>query len=323
MDYKDQVIKELETMRLGETAAGERFKALAYKKAIDNIRRLTDPLTTVEQLKGVEGIGKKIYDKVAEIIQTGSLRAAESMKARTDVAAYETLLGVHGIGPVKARELLTAGYTTIASLRTGLEKTPGLLNDIQKLGLKYYEHGIQRIPRAEMTEHERRLLSGLPVGLTGIIVGSYRRGAETSGDIDMLVSYPEAVTDSYAQTLFGRLIRGLSDYIVDVLASGPKKWMGYVRLPGCETVRRLDLLLTPPLEYPYAILYFTGSDKFNIAFRRWCLEKGYTLNEHGMTPTGGKPVPPTMSDESAIFTFVGLQYVAPTARTGAEALRAI
>ena len=118
----------------------------------------------------------------------------------------------------------------------------------------------------------------------------------------MLVTYAEAITDSYAQTLFARMIHVLtrSGYVIDVLANGSKKWMGYVRLGADGVARRLDLLLTPPAEYPYALLYFTGSDKFNIAFRRRCLERGYTLNEHTMTPTGAlaaASVPPPMRSE--------------------------
>ena len=300
-------------MRLGELAAGEKFKALAYWKVIANLRRLEGPVRNMDDLKTVTGIGKKIHDKIAEILATGSSPPPSLRTAARMTTAFETLTGVHGIGPVKARELVAAGVTTIEALRAN----SALLNDTQKMGLKYYEDGLARIPRAEMTAHESTLMSALPTGLNGVIVGSYRRGAETSGDIDMLVSYPEAITDTYASTLFTRFVGGLvrSGYVVDVLASGPKKWMGYVRLPGVGTARRLDLLLTPSAEFPYAILYFTGSDKFNIAFRSRCLERGYTLNEHGMKPVreGAVAVPP-MAEEKDIFAFVGLAYVPPQER---------
>ena len=315
VDYKDTVIRELNAMYMGEMAAGEKFKALAYKKAMDNIRKMAGPLATVDDLKGVDGIGKKIHDKIVEIISTGALRAAERMKERTDISAMETLLGVHGIGPVKARELIAAGITSIDGLRAAVATNPKTLNDTQKLGLKHYEDGIKRIPRPEMVEHERLLLSDLPAGLNGTIVGSYRRGAESSGDIDVLISYPGSVTTTYAQELFGFYVDRLSrsGYVVDKLVSGPKKWMGYVRI-GSGPARRLDLLLTPPEEYAYAILYFTGSDKFNIAFRRHCLDKGYTLNEHGMKPTGAAVAPSAMATEEDIFAFVGLKFVNPTER---------
>ena len=315
VDHKQTVIAALDTMRLGELATGERFKAAAYKKAMDGIKRMDKPLTTIEDVKDVDGIGKKIHDKIVEILATGGLKAAERMKERSDVDAMDTLLAVHGIGPVKARALIADGITDIESLRKAASEKPDLLTDAQTLGLKYYEAGIQRIPRAEMVAHEAGLLSLLPNGLTGTIVGSYRRGAANSGDVDMLVTYDPATSEKDAQKLFKGLVSGLDRaYTTDKLAGGAKKWMGYVRV-GESTPRRLDLLLTPPEEYAYAILYFTGSDKFNVAFRRHCLDKGYSLNEHTLSvKREGVPVPPPMTTEADIFAFVGLKYILPTER---------
>jgi DNA polymerase/3'-5' exonuclease PolX len=79
--------------------------------------------------------------------------------------------------------------------------------------------------------------------------------------------------------------------------------------------RRLDLLMTPDEEYAYAILYFTGSDRFNVAFRQYALDKGYTLNEHALTPIrAGVPTVPYMKTEKDIFKFLGLRYIDPSKR---------
>lgn len=331
-DYKDIVIAGLETMRLGELAtagSGAKFKAIAYKKAIDALRRMDGPLRSLEDVRGIEGIGKKIEAKIADVLATGAMGAAERMKARTDVGAFETLTAIHGIGPVRARELIADGITSIAALRAAVRADPELLTDAAKLGLKYYEDGILRIPRAEMERHEATLLAALPAPLFGKIVGSYRREAATSGDVDMLVSYPEDMEDKDAQALFRRFVTELerTGYIEAKLAGGGKKWMGYVRLGaagagGSAHARRLDLLLTPPHEFAYALLYFTGSDKFNVAFRRHCLELGYSLNEHTLTPiVAGKPVPPPMKTERDIFRWAGLKFVRPSARTDGSALK--
>jgi len=192
------------------------------------------------------------------------------------------------------------------------------------LGLKYYEAGIQRIPRNEMEKHEALLMSVIPAGLTATIVGSYRRGAMNSGDIDMLVTYNDAMTEKAASAFFKGMVAELESrgYILDKLAGGGKKWMGYVRLTAEGVPRRLDLLLTPPAEYAYAILYFTGSAEFNVAFRRHCLDIGYTLNEHTLTPTGSKPAPPTMKSEEDIFRFVGLKFVPPMQRVNNKQISA-
>jgi DNA polymerase/3'-5' exonuclease PolX len=80
-------------------------------------------------------------------------------------------------------------------------------------------------------------------------------------------------------------------------------------------VRRLDLLMIPKSEYACAILYFTGSKEFNVAFRSYALEKGYTLNEHRLLATKeGVPAVPAFTTEKDIFDFLGLQYIEPTLR---------
>ena len=320
VDFKPTILSALDTMRLGEMAAeGGRFKALAYKKAIDSIRRFEGPVTSADQLKSVDGVGKKIYDKIVEILATGQLAAAERMKERSDVGAMEALLGVHGIGPVKAKELIKAGITSIAILRAAVAADPSVLNDTQKLGLKYYEAGLERIPRPEMIRHEALLKSLLPATLTGTIVGSYRRGAANSGDIDMLVSYDPSVSEKDAGKAFKTLVTALGGaYTVEKLAGGAKKWMGYIYTAGA-TPRRLDLLLTPPEEYPYAILYFTGSDKFNVAMRKYALTLGYSLSEHGIKiMTAGAKEVPLLRKEEDIFAFLGLRYIPPTERVDAK-----
>lgn len=320
-DYTAIVLEALETMRLGELALGgpqARFKAAAYTKAMNSIRRRASPLTRAEDVRELEGVGPKIYAKIQEILSTGRLRAAEAMRQAAAVDLVNLFLGIHGVGPVKARELVEAGFTSIGELRAA---APGVLNATQLLGLKHYEAGLQRIPRAEMAAHEARLETYVPAVLSGVVVGSYRRGAATSGDIDMLLCPREGVGEAVAKEAFALFTRTLetSGYAVDVLASGEKKWMGYIALEG-GVARRLDLLLTPSAEFPFALLYFTGSDRFNVAFRAHCAARGYTLNEHRIAAVSATAaaVPATFRSEEDIFVFVGLRYVPPTERVDGE-----
>jgi DNA polymerase/3'-5' exonuclease PolX len=335
-DYKDAVLAGLETMRQGELATaapGAKFKAIAYKKAIDAIRRMPGPLRSLDDVKDMEGIGKKIEAKIADVIATGTMSAAERMRSSTDVDAFTVLTAIHGIGPVKARELMAGGIKSVDDLRAAVAADSGLLTDSAKLGLKYYEDGVLRIPRTEMERHEAVLLTALPAPLFGKIVGSYRREAASSGDVDMLVSYPDTMSETDASKLFRQFVAELTrtGYIEAKLAGGAKKWMGYVRLSGTGAgtaatlpARRLDLLLTPPAEFAYALLYFTGSDKFNVAFRRYCLDLGYSLNEHTLTPVAaGKPAPPPMKTERDIFRWAGLKFVKPSARIDGSVLKPV
>jgi len=318
MDATKQIIQALETMKQGDLIRGEKFSALAYAKAIKGIKALNGkPITTVADVKGIPGIGAKIEAKIKEIIETGSLASAERTKKELNLDIYDALLNVHGIGPVKARDLVNNhGIRSITDLRAH----PELLNDVQLTGLKYYEDILERIPRTEMLKHNRFLVSSLPRQTKGIVVGSFRRLAETSGDIDMLITFDEDVKPAQQKKLFTEIVETLkrTGYIQDILALGPKKCMAVVSLGPGEKSRRLDLLVTPHEEYAYSILYFTGSDIFNVAFRRHALSKGYTLNEHTLKPTGEATQPPYMPSEESIFTFLGLKYVEPQFRKGEE-----
>jgi len=320
MDFKSKILSELETMRLGESGSAEgKFKALAYKKAIESIKAFAGPVTEAIVLKDLKGIGAKIYLKIQEIVATGSLKAATEMKKSSDVGAMEALLGVYGIGPVKAKALIKAGITSIGALRTAADTDASLLTEAQKIGLRFYESGLERIPRAEMVGHEEILKSLLPSVLSGTIVGSYRRGAVTSGDVDMLVSYGLGLETKVVNKAFQTFVAALEKaYTVFPLATGRKKWMGFVQLRGGPG-RRLDLLLTPPEELPYAILYFTGSDTFNVAMRKHATTLGYTMNEHAITKVSAtaKDIP-VMTKEEDIFAFLGLRYIPPTERVNAE-----
>lgn len=318
-DFKSLIIAKLNIMRQSEetdTGPTSKFKALAYKKAIESLNAFKGPITKIDDVKDLPGIGKKIHDKIAEIISTGELKTADKREAAAKEA--DILLGIHGIGPVKAKQLRSQGYTTIDTLRAGVLKDPSLLTDAQKIGLKHYEDGLLRIPRAEMMHHEYILLHSLPKHFKGEVVGSYRRGAATSGDIDILITYNKRLSASKVITAFKQMIEDMteSEYIIDVLASGNKKWMGYVRLNKDTPARRLDILVAPPAEYAYSVLYFTGSHEFNVSFRRWVLNRGYTLNEHKMTPLedSDAPIPPYMETEEDIFKFVGLKYLPPDQR---------
>lgn len=324
-DFKAKILEELETLRLADQYRKKAFQARAYETAIETIKGISGPVTKVEDVRGLEGIGSKIEQKVQEIITTGSLRAATEAKRDLPIEAFQKFLGVHGIGPVKAKELIDAGITTLEGLRKASEENSKLLTAAQKLGLKYYEDALQRIPRAEMIEHENTILPGLSEEFTGTVVGSYRRGAASSGDIDVLLTLPDSMSKKDQGALFLQMIELFKevDYIVDTLSSGPTKFLGYCHIEG-KPVRRLDLLMIPKAEYACAILYFTGSQQFNVAFRSYALSKGYTLNEHRLEATReGVPAVPSFNTEKDIFDFLGLQFVEPDKRRDARDVKVV
>ena len=316
---RDKVLNALEVLRIRDLQSGDpkdKFAAIAYSKAIKELKTLKS-IESISDVEGIKGVGKKIKAKIEEILETGELEAATRAKSELKIDVYQDLLKIHGVGPAKAKELIEKhSIKSVDDLRKRYEKEE-LLNDVQKKGLKYYEDSLERIPRAEMIEHEKKLLSVIKSPIEAIIVGSYRRGLESSGDIDVLIKAPESYSKKKMKETFESIVKAYQDsgYIIDILGLGEKKCMGYVKLDSKSKVRRLDLLITPEKEYPYAILYFTGSDLFNVAFRKFTLSKGYTINEHTMkAKVEDISDVPVMKSEEDIFQFLGLKYVEPSER---------
>lgn len=318
-DYKQVIIDSLDVLRKRDLADKSPFGARAYAKVISQLKLYNYPITSYEDVEAIDGIGEKISKKIKEILETGVLASAEKAKELYNIDALDTLQNIYGIGPAKATELVTQGYTSIKQLREAIKVVPKLLNDKQKIGLKYYEDLLERIPRTEMDEHRDILESLLPDEMSDYdieIVGSFRRGAETSGDIDVLLRMPVNTDSKTAKVHLAMYVKMLENfgYITDILALGEHKCMAISHMYNGKS-RRLDLLMTPDEEYAYALLYFTGSDRFNVAFRTYALEKGYTLNEHKLVAIrDGVALVPYMKTEKDIFKFLGLRYIEPSKR---------
>jgi len=303
---------------------GEPFRARAYQKAQETIMTYNSDITTPEQLKGKPGIGDTIMEKLNEYVKTGTLRVLEREKANP----INILGEVYGIGPKKAKELVDSGIVTIDQLR---ENQDQVLNDTQKVGLKYYEDILKRIPRSEIDQYDSifknvfATVAGLGSDARFEIVGSYRRGAQSSGDIDMIIT---SKTGEVFKKFVDELIK--QGIILEVLSRGSTKCLVIAKLPGGEYARRVDFLYTSPEEYPFSVLYFTGSKIFNTVMRGRALELGYSLNEHGMSKmqekkkgekaVKGDLVANKFKTEEDIFDFLGMVYKEPTERVDGRAV---
>jgi len=313
---KQQILDILNVLRQKATAEGEKFRAIAFSKAIKAIEKLP-AVHSVADITDVPGIGSGVKDRVAEVFETGHLQEAEVAKEEYSLEAYNILQEVQGIGPVKARDLITKhGIKTIEALRSAAAANPDLLTHAQTVGLLYNDDLKKRIPRAEMEKHEAYVRRQLPKEFEMVVVGSYRRGLPTSGDFDVMITSPH-LSELVAASHFQQFIDLLADegYLRGEFARGEHKFMGVCKLSRHQTHRHVDLLLCKPEEYWYTILYFTGSDVFNVSMRRHALSKGYSLSEHGLKKMrDGVLVPPAMNSEKDIFDFLGLAYVKPEDR---------
>jgi DNA polymerase/3'-5' exonuclease PolX len=303
LNFKKIIIDELSVLVKKETILKNFFKIRAYNKIIKQIElKDQNSIKSMKDLDDVSGIGVKIKAKLEEIFKNGKLKAAETARATMNLNIYDDLLSIHGVGIMKAKELIEKkSITSISQLKKKVKKHPELLNDQQKTGLKYFKDLRERIPRKEMDLHKKfltRIFKKIDNDIEFSIVGSYRRKELDSGDIDILIN--SASVNSKTP-----IFKDILDYLHD---------KGYIRADlSKEKSRRLDILITNDEEYPFAKLYFTGDTNTNIVLRKQAINQGLRLNEHSLTSRQGKKI--KLYSEKEIFNYLGFDYIPPSKRT--------
>ena len=296
---------------------GDQGRNIAYGKAVGALRTIPNSITKADQVRGVRHIGPKILSKVKEFLDTGKIRAVE--EKRGEVHEEKTLTKknrilysfkkIWGVGSTKADTLYEKGMRSLSQLK----KNPHLLTIQQKIGLKYYDDLLKKVPREKIVTLYTLmiLLLNKKYGESNYqieIAGSYRRGKKESGDIDCLVS-SDMFNLKNMVNLFRK--RGL---IVETLCMKKMKFMGIARCPSGGQNVRLDIEFVPIESWGTALLYFTGSKNFNVYMRSVAKKKGYLLNEHGVfiVKTGRKALEnPTEED---VFELLGIPYTPPERR---------
>jgi DNA polymerase/3'-5' exonuclease PolX len=187
------------------------------------------------------------------------------------------------------------------------------------MGLKYYEDMKERIPRAEIEKIEKKIkkaLKSVDPELVYEICGSYRRKQPSSGDIDLLISHPKYMEEIRNMKYLPKIVAQMSSsgLLVDHLTEeGDTKYMGFCKYNEKSKARRIDIRVVDYHSYYAAILYFTGSQHFNIEVRNRALEKGMTLNEYGLTSLESKRKVFLQSEEE-LFHILEIPYKTPIER---------
>lgn len=326
LEVRDRLPDLVATFRaLKAQSSAERmaFKARAYGKVLDQLERLPAAHSKDALLAKLEGVGDSMRATIGAVF-AGEGPAAAAVDPR--FRALEELTSVTSIGPVRARKLVDEhGVAGVADLRAKHAAGAVALSAKEAFGLSHWEDFLLKIPRAEMEQHratlERALAeaqgdAGARGGATAItVMGSYRRGAAESGDIDALVLGPFAA-------VAGRL--AATGYLLpSTFGFGSKKLLGVVRLPGARHFRRLDLMSVRAEELPFALLYFTGSAAFNVRVRKVANDAGYSLSERGFRPLHDAAAARLAAhaaesgpfrDEAGVLAYLGLPYVPPEQR---------
>lgn len=265
---------------------GDHWRTFSYRRGIGILRKQKTKICTKEQAATLPFIGTRLSAKIEEIVLTDRLRRLNSTRDDPTDKALRTFMGIYGVGLSQAQKWIQAGHRTLDDLVAKVK-----LTENQRIGLDHYEDFGTRIPRAEVEAHGeyvRKALRRLDPGFEVIVMGSYRRGARDSGDIDLIITKKGASPSAMGKVVFEKLVPKLfsAGFLKASLATSHTrdgtKWHGASCLPSSKVWRRLDLLLVPEEEMGAALIYFTGNDIFNRSMRLLASKKGMRLNQRGL-----------------------------------------
>lgn len=287
------------------------FRIRAYQRAAQVVRTLPRQCSELggrDALDELPGIGADLAGKIQELLSTGRLRALEKLRVKVPASLRE-LLALPSLGPVRVRALHTIGVDSVEDLRKALDKNR--LKSLRGFGPILQQRLRQALtPKAaaqkrwlwsvaaQYAEPLRAYLQALPQIGQVEIAGSYRRGRDTVGVLDLLLCGP-------AHYDLAGALRQYAD-VRELTAEGPTR---------CSVVLRnglqVDLRLVRPESAGAALYYFTGSRDHNVALRLRAVERGLKLNEYGLF-RGRRRI--AGAKEQEILTALGLPWIAPELR---------
>lgn len=322
-NHNKHLTDKLEPLAKAYTHTGDKWRALGYSKAINALKSYHKPITSYEEACKIPGIGKRMADKIMEIMESGHLRKLDHIGE--EVPVLEMFTNIWGAGAKTAQMWYQQGFRTLEDIRT-----KAVLNHTLRIGLKHYDDLLERMPRSEANAIEKTVKDAahsVDPQLLAMACGSYRRGRSTCGDVDVLITHPDGQSH---KGVFSKVLHLLhqSGFLTDDLVSHEengeqKKYMGICRLPGPSQLhRRLDIIVVPYSEFACALLYFTGSAHFNRSMRALAKTKNMSLSEHslncavirqrGVKLVAGTPLhTPT---EKNVFQHLGIPYREPHER---------
>ena len=312
-----------EMAELLELRGENQFRVRAYRNGSKTIRELAEQVSdifadTSRDLRKFPGIGDTLADKCKVMVETGKLPQLEELRASTP-AVLVKMTRIPGVGAKKAmlmqKEL---GIQSLEELRQACldQKVRALKGFGAKTEeailawLDIAESAALRL-RIDQAEHLVQRLKSHLSGCDAIqkieFAGSYRRGKETIGDIDILIVSDdhEAVMDRFQEfpALSSVIVRGDTKMSIRV-----------------DNQFQVDLRVVPQASFGAALQYFTGSKEHNVALRSRARKLGMTVNEYGVAKIDSPDQLLCGSTEEELYGILGLKWIAPELREGRHEL---
>jgi DNA polymerase (family X) len=309
-----------ETADLMEIRGDDPFRIRSYRRAAEAVEglpyRVADIAADTKKLLEIPGIGKGMAASIQQLVKEGnfSLHAELLQKYRPSMLE---LLKIQGLGP-KTIALIWDAFQ-ICDIE-GVEKLAreGKIRELPRMGEKHEQkilRGIEEYRRisgrylldvAERTATKiKEFLAEMPGVEKITAAGSLRRGRDTVGDLDILITGP-CCADERLEPLLDRIVTFPG--ITEVLAKGGNK-VSFKLRGGMQ----VDVRTLKPESFGAALQYFTGSKTHNVSLRQRALKMGYTLSEYALTriSDGGHVASAT---EEEVYAALKLDYIAPELR---------
>ncbi len=329
MDNKTIATIFYETADLMEVAAEDSFRIRSYRRAAEALEALPQQVSEIYQdekaLLAIPGIGKSMAGHIREIFTKGKLSTHEQLLKKYQPAMLE-LLKISGLGP-KTIALIwdnfhicdVEGVHKLAS-EGKLRTLPRLSEKSEQKIIKAIESYRQMTGRFQIDAADEvaqkliELIKPLPGVDTVTPAGSLRRGRETVGDLDLLVTGNAGSNESQRNKVIDAILSFPG--IVDVLARGENK-VSFKLRSGLQ----VDVRVLAPESFGAGLLYFTGSKSHSVYLRQRALKLGYTLNEYDLARVDDNKRVAGKTEEE-IYKKLGLEFIPPELRESGGELEA-
>lgn len=310
-----------ETADLLEIDAQDSFRIRSYRNAAQAIealpQQIADLISEPKKVLEIPGIGKGMLANLQEIFKEGRLSVHADLLKKYHPSMLD-LLKIQGLGP-KTIALIWSAYQ-VSDLE-GVEKLAreGKIRTLPRLGEKQEQKLLKAIEDyrriagrylLDAAENQAQKiieqLSDFPGVEKVTPAGSLRRGRETVGDLDVLVTGKACTIDAQREKLIEHIIK--LPGLMEVIARGENKVS--FRMRGGMQV---DVRLLSPDSFGAAMQYFTGSKAHNVALRQRALKMGYTLSEYSLARLDNQKVVAAKT-EAEIYAKLKLDYIPPELR---------
>jgi DNA polymerase (family 10) len=321
MDNKSIATVLYETADLLEIDGQDSFRIRSYRNAAQAIENLTDQIRDLigepKKVLAIPGIGKGMLVNLQELFKEGRLKVQADLLQKYHPSMLQ-LLKIQGLGP-KTIALIWSAHKVCDV--DGVEKLAreGKIRELPRMGEKHEQKLLKAIEDyrrisgrflIDAAETEAKKLTDYLSKFPGIDritpAGSLRRGRETVGDLDILVTGAACCSETERE----KAVHYIAQYppLMSILAQGDNKISFRLR-----SDLQVDVRLLPPESFGAAMQYFTGSKAHNVALRQRALKLGYTLNEYSLADLKTeKPVAGRTEEE--IYAKLNLDYVSPELR---------